>query len=189
MKVLILSGSARADSVNTKLARLAAAHAQALDVEVDLVATDDLRLPLFDLDQEASGGLPTAAKQLKQRFLDAKAIIFASPEYNSSITPLLKNAIDWVSCSEHDDEPALAAYHGKVAGLLAASPGALGGLRGLVHVRSILGNIGVLVVPPQLAVPRAYEAFDGNGQLREARHSKSLKHVVEEVVKVARALA
>lgn len=185
MKLLILSGSARDGSFNTALAQLAAAHARGQGVDVDLVASDDLRLPLFDQDLESREGLPEKAKSLKQRFIAALAIIFACPEYNSSITPLLKNAIDWVSRSESDDEPSLLAYRGKVAGLLAASPGALGGLRGLVHVRSILGNIGVLVVPTQLAVPQAHEAFDEHGQFRDVKKQKSLAAVVDETLRVA----
>lgn len=189
MKLLVLSGSARHDSYNLKLAALAAAHAESRGVEVDLVPADAMRLPIFDQDHEAREGLPPEAKALKDRFLAADALVFACPEYNSSITPLLKNAIDWVSRSESDDEPSLAAYRGKVAGLLSASPGGFGGMRGLVHVRAILGNIGVLVVPTQLSVPKAYEAFDGDGQLTDTGKRKSLASVVDEVIRVTQALA
>lgn len=188
MKLLILPGSARSGSYNAKLAALAAEHARQAGVEVDLVAGDDLRLPIYDGDAEEAEGLPPAAKALKQRFLAAQAVIFASPEYNSSITPLLKNVIDWVSRTESEDEPGLAAYKGKVAGLIAASPGALGGLRGLVTVRSILGNIGVVVVPSQLAVGKAYEAFDDEGKLKDAGQQKALQGVVDAVIRTAKAL-
>jgi NAD(P)H-dependent FMN reductase len=190
MKILIVSGSARRESFNARLARLAAEHARAKGGEVDYATGEELReLPMFDQDQEAREGMPPAARALKQRFLAARALIFACPEYNSSVTPLLKNALDWVSRAESDGEPSLAAYRHKVAGLLAASPGQLGGLRGLVHVRAILGNIGVLVVPTQLAVPQAGEAFDPEGRLRSARQAKSLTGVVDEVMRVAGALA
>jgi NAD(P)H-dependent FMN reductase len=189
MKILIVSGSARRESFNAKLAKLAVEQAKARQVDVDYATGVELRgLPLFDQDQEARDGMPDVVKALKRRFLSADALILACPEYNSSITPLLKNALDWVSRTETDDESALAAYKGKVAGLLAASPGQLGGLRGLVHVRSILGNIGVLVVPTQLAVPRADGAFDGEGHLKDAKQAKSLAGVVDEVIRVARGL-
>ena len=189
MKLLILPGSIRTGSYNAKLAALAADHARQAGVEVDLVTPEDLRpIPLYDGDLEAGTGLPAAVKSLKQRFIAAQAIVLACPEYNSSITPLLKNTLDWVSRAESDDEPSLAAYKGKVAGLVSASPGGFGGLRGLVTVRSILGNIGVLVVPGQFCVPKAYEAFDDSGKLKDAHQQKSLAGVVDEVIRVAKAL-
>jgi len=189
MKILVLSGSARLESFNAKLAELAVAHAVGKGMEVDYATGAQLReLPMFDQDQEAREGMPAVAKALKHRFQQAEAVILACPEYNSSVTPLLKNALDWVSRPETDDEPDLIAYKGKVAGLLSASPGRLGGLRGLVHVRSILGNIGVLVVPTQLAVPQAMEAFDDDGKLIDAKQARSLAKVVDEVIRVATAL-
>jgi NAD(P)H-dependent FMN reductase len=189
MKILIVSGSARRESFNARLAELAVAHAKEKGLEVDYATGAQLReLPIFDQDHESREGMPAVAKALKQRFLNAQALILACPEYNSSVTPLLKNALDWVSRPETDDEPDLIAYKGKVAGLLSASPGQLGGLRGLVHVRSILGNIGVLVVPTQLAVPKAMEAFDEAGNLKDAKQAKSLAKVVDEVIRVAAAL-
>lgn len=189
MKILILSGSARQESFNAKLAELAIAHAKGKGVDVDYATGAQLReLPMFDQDQEAREGMPPVAKGLKHRFQTADAVVLACPEYNSSVTPLLKNALDWVSRPETDEEPDLIAYKGKVAGLLAASPGQLGGLRGLVHVRSILGNIGVIVVPTQLAVPKAMEAFDDQGNLKDAKQAKSLAKVVDEVIRVAAAL-
>ena len=189
MKLLLISGSARRDSLNGKLAAAAAKLAAAEGVQTDLVSPDDLRLPLYDGDLEESEGLPAAVVALKNRFIAADAILFACPEYNSSITPLLKNLIDWVSRAGSDDEAPLAAYKGKVAGLVSASPGAFGGLRGLVTVRSILGNIGVLVVPTQFALGKAHEAFDAEGTLTDDRAKKSLGAVVSEVIRVASGLA
>jgi len=189
MKLLLISGSARRESLNGKLAAAASKLAAAQGVETDLVSPDDLRLPLYDGDLEESEGLPAAVVALKQRFLAADAILFACPEYNSSITPLLKNLIDWVSRAGSSDEAPLAAYKGKVAGLVSASPGAFGGMRGLVTVRSILGNIGVLVVPTQFALGKAHEAFDAEGNLTDDRARKSLESVVSEVIRVAKSLA
>lgn len=189
MKLLLISGSARKESLNAKLVAAAAAIAADQGVEIDLVAPADLRLPLYDGDLEEAEGLPAAVVALKARFVAADAVLFACPEYNSSITPLLKNLIDWVSRAGSDSEAPLAAYKGKVAGLVSASPGALGGMRGLVTVRSILGNIGVLVVPTQFALGKAHEAFDTEGNLSNDSAKKSLGAVVSEVIRVAKALS
>lgn len=189
MKLLILPGSIRKESYNLKLASLAAEHAREAGVEVDLVTPADLApIPLYNGDLEEAEGLPVAVKSLKQRFIAAQAIVLACPEYNSSITPLLKNTLDWVSRAESDDEPSLAAYQGKVAGLVSASPGALGGMRSLVTVRTMLGNIGVVVVPAQASIGKAYEAFDDQGKLKDERQAKSIKGVVDEVIRITKAL-
>lgn len=185
LNVIILPGSARLDSVNRKLAAVAADLVTEAGAEAVLIDPADFPLPLFDQELEDADGLPAAATALKQKFLAAQAIIFVSPEYNSSVTPLMKNFIDWVSRAESDDEPPLAAYKGKVAGLLAASPGALGGLRGLVHLRSILGNIGVLVVPKQFALGGAYGKFDDHGKPSDPSVRDGAKAVVTEVLSVA----
>jgi chromate reductase len=184
-KLLILPGSARRDSFNRKLAGIAARLATDAGAAVDLVDPADFRLPLYDAELEESEGLPANAKALKAKFLAADAILFVSPEYNSSITPLMKNVLDWVSRPETEDEPDLAAYRGKVAGLLSASPGKLGGLRGLVHLRSILSNIGVLVVPKQFSLVAAYDKFGDSGALKSEKDVESVRGVVAELLKVA----
>lgn len=181
-KILAFAGSTRADSYNKKLARLAADAARAAGAEVTFLDLREYPLPLYDGDLEEQEGLPENAKKLKALFRAHDAFIISSPEYNSSISGVLKNTIDWVSRAETDDEPALVAYRGKAAALLAASPGALGGLRGLVTVRSILGNIGVIVLPDQVAVPKAYEAFDDNGGLKDERVAKQVQGVAEGLV-------
>ena len=185
LNVLIFPGSARRESFNRKLAAVAAAQLKEAGAEVDLVDPADFRLPLFDQELEEAGGLPAPAKALKEKFLAADAILFVSPEYNSSITPLMKTASDWVSRTERDDEPSLSAYHGKVAGLLSASPGALGGLRGLVHLRSILSNIGVLVVPKQFALSSAFSKFNDDGTLKDAADLKGVRAVVDQLIATA----
>lgn len=164
--ILAFAGSARRESYNRQLVRVAAEGARAAGARVTLLDLKDYPLPLFDEDLERDEGTPENATKLKQLFLEHDGLLIATPEYNSSITPLLKNTIDWVSRSAEGESP-LAAYQGKVAGLMAASPGGLGGLRGLVHLRSILSNIGVIVLPDQSAIPRAFEAFDEYGQLKD----------------------
>lgn len=111
----------------------------------------------------------------------ASGISDCLPEYNSSITPLLKNAIDWASRSE-PGEPSLVCFKEKIAVLMSASPGGLGGLRGLVHVRSILGNIGVLVLPDQKAISNAHQAFDENGNLKDESQQAAILQLGHKLV-------
>jgi len=181
-KILAFAGSTRSASYNKQLVRFAADAARAAGAEVTLVDLRDYPLPLFDGDLEDQQGLSENAKKLKTLFFEHDALLISSPEYNSSITAVLKNTLDWVSRTENDDEPALAAYHGKTAALLSASPGALGGLRGLVHLRAILGNIGVIVLPDQVAVSKAHEAFDEKGGLKDERTARQVTRVVQSLV-------
>ena len=111
-----------------------------------------------------------------------QGFMISSPEYNSSISGVLKNSIDWASRAETDDEPPLVAFRGKTAALMSASPGALGGLRGLVTLRSVLGNIGIIVLPDQVAIPKAYEAFDDTGKLKEERSAGQVDGVAKGLV-------
>jgi NAD(P)H-dependent FMN reductase len=129
---------------------------------------------LFDHDLEAEQGIPENGKRLKQLFINHDGLLIACPEYNSSITAVLKNAIDWVS-RPVPGEPSLVAFKNKVATLMSASPGALGGLRGLVHVRSILSNIGVIVLPDQIAVAKANEAFNADGSLKDSKQQAGIE--------------
>lgn len=175
-RILALSGSARSESFNTRALRIAAAAAQAAGAEVTIVDPRAYPLPLMDEDLERDEGTPENARRLKQLFLDHAGLLIAAPEYNSSITPLLKNTLDWVS-RPVPGEPRLAAYRGKVAALLSASPGALGGLRGLVHVRAILGNVGVIVLPEQHALAQAHEAFAPDGTLKDPRQQAAIEGV------------
>ena len=133
-------------------------------------------------------GTPEAAERLKEIFRSHDGLVIASPEYNSSITPLLKNTIDWLS-RRAEDEPRLVAFRGKTAALLAASPGALGGLRGLVHLRSILGNIGVLVMPTQVAVPKANTVFAEDGSIADERLRGRLADCLKELAAATDRLA
>jgi len=174
-RILAFGGSLRSDSFNQKLAAVAAAGARTAGAEVTLIALRDYPLPVFDQDSEDADGLPDAAKKLKQLFREHHGLLIASPEYNSSISGALKNAIDWVSRAETDDEPPLVAFTGKTAVLCAASPGALGGLRGLVTVRSILGNLGVTVLPDLVAVSKAHEAFKPDGTLTDEKQAAKVK--------------
>lgn len=182
-KILAFAGSAREGSYNKKLVRVAADVARGAGAEVTVLDFRDLPLPLFDEDVESRDGAPENARRLKTLLIEHHGILIASPEYNSSISPLLKNAIDWASRPAPGETP-LAAFRGKVAALLAASPGALGGLRGLVTVRSILSNIGVIVLPDQVAILKAQEAFDAGGALKDAKQQASVQSLAGGLVGV-----
>ena len=160
--ILAFAGSLRSGSYNKQLVQFAAERARQAGAEVTVIDLRDYRLPIYDADLEQENGIPANAQQLKELFRQHDGLILACPEYNSSITAVLKNTIDWVSRPVDDERP-LACFDGKVALLLAASPGRLGGLRGLVTTRTILSNIKVLVLPDQLAIPQADQAFDEEG--------------------------
>lgn len=174
-RILAFGGSLRRESYNQKLAAVAAAGAREAGADVTLVSLRDYPMPVFDEDLEAESGMPESAKTLKALFAEHDGLIIASPEYNSSVTAALKNAIDWVSRTSTEDEPSLSALSGKSAIILSASPGGLGGIRGLVHLRSILGNIGITMLPDQMAIPKAYEAFAGDGSLSDAKQQGRVK--------------
>lgn len=171
-RILAFAGSVREASFNKKLLAIAVEGARGAGAEVTRIDLRDFPLPIMDEDLEAKDGPPEHARRLKDMFDSHDALLLACPEYNSSITPLLKNAIDWVSRPD-DRRASLACFKGKTAALLATSPGALGGLRGLVHVRAILGNINVLVIPDQLALPRAGDAFADDGSLKDPKQQAS----------------
>ncbi|WP_043531445.1 NADPH-dependent FMN reductase [Litchfieldella xinjiangensis] len=188
-RLICLAGSARRDSLNKRLAKAATEAAQRHDADVSFIDLADFSMPLYDGDLEADGGLPDAAKRLKALFRESDGFLIAAPEYNSSLTPLLKNALDWISRSETPDEPRLVAFRGKVAALCAASAGATGGRRGLVVLRMMLGNIGVHVLPDQVTLPQAGKAFDGEDRLVDESTAQSLEALTAEWVRVSRALA
>ncbi|MGD9723875.1 MAG: NADPH-dependent FMN reductase [Pirellulales bacterium] len=180
-KILAFAGSARRASFNKQLVRIAANGALAAGGEVTLVDFRDYPLPLFDQDDEAERGMPEQALRFKELMLSHQGFLISAPEYNSSITPLLKNAIDWAS-RPVPNEPSLACFTGKVAVLMSASPGALGGLRGLVHVRAILGNIGTLVLPATISIPKAMDAFAEDGSLRDSGKQAAVAQLGAELV-------
>ncbi len=185
-KILAFAGSTRSRSYNAALIKIAAEAAEQAGAEVTLLNLAEFPLPIMDEDLEKSGR-PENVQKLKDIFERHDAFLIACPEYNSSITPLLKNTIDWVSRPDQN-KPPLSAYTGKVCGLMAASPGALGGLRGLVHVRAILGNIGVTVIPQQIAISRAHEAFDESGNLRDEKLAATVSQIAQTVVRYTQQL-
>lgn len=190
IKILAFAGSARIESFNKKLVKIAAAGATEAGAEVTLIDLLDYPMPLFNEDLEANDGLPESVIQFKALLKSHQGFLISCPEYNGSITPLLKNAIDWASRPEPEETPmGLNCFKGKVAALLATSPGALGGMRGLVHVRAILEGIGVLVIPEQKAIPRAYQAFDDQGNLVDEKQVDAVGAIANKLATVTAKLS
>lgn len=187
-KILAFAGSTRVDSFNKKLVKIAAAGAMENGVDVTVIDLRDYTVPLYDGDLEQQQGLPSNARKLKDLMLLHQGFLISSPEYNSSISGVLKNTIDWVSRPVEGEEP-LACFKGRVAGIMSASPGALGGLRGLVHVRAILENISVIVIPDQIAVAKAHEVFNADGTLRDKKQEDQVKKIGANVAKLLVKLA
>ena len=187
-RILAFDGSLRGASWNRLLLRPAMDGARRAGAQVDQLLLREHPMPLLDEDLEREQGMPEAAARFKAALVAHDGFLIACPEYNSSITAPLKNAIDWASRAAPGEKP-LAAFSGKVVALMSTSPGNFGGLRGLVTVRSILGNIGVLVLPDQVAVPRAAEAFDADGRLKDDKQRAALEALGARLADVAGRLA
>lgn len=183
-KLLVFAGSLRENSFNKKLVKIAEAGAHEAGADTTYLDLVSLDLPIFNQDDEDKKGLPLGARKLKDLMLSHDGFLVAAPEYNSSITAALKNAIDWAS-RPVEGEANLACFRGKVVGLMSASPGALGGLRGLVHVRAIFSNIFSLVIPEQVAVSKAHEAFAEDGSLKDAKQQQAVMDIGRNVAKIA----
>lgn len=173
-KILAFAGSARERSYNKMLVRIAEEGARRAGAEVTVADLRDFPIPIYDGDLEERDGIPANVLKFRQMMMAHQGLLIASPEYNSSITPLLKNTIDWVS-RPVGGEHGLAPFRNKAAALLSASPGGFGGLRGLVHLRAILGNIGVIILPDQLAVAKAHEAFQPDGTLTNPKQQAAVE--------------
>ena len=178
-RILAFSGSARRDSLNRKFLAVAVAAAREAGSEVTPLDLNDHVLPLYHGDLEDASGLPENATKLIALITQHDALLVASPEYNSMITPLLKNTIDW--CTRGDDNP----FPGKVAAVISASPGGFGGVRSLVLAQQLLLKLGCHVVPGQCALPHADKAFDAGGKLLDARAEKSVRALMQQLVAVA----
>jgi chromate reductase, NAD(P)H dehydrogenase (quinone) len=179
-RILAFAGSARRESLNRKFLAVAITHAKEAGCEVTLADLNELSLPLFHGDLEDRDGLPANAVKLIGLINSHQGLLVASPEYNSMITPLLKNTIDW--CSRADDNP----FEGKTAAVISASPGALGGVRSLAMAQALLLKMGCHVVPGQCFLANAGKAFDGHGNLIDAQ---ALKHVKTLMGRLAKAVA
>ncbi|CAD6524031.1 NADPH-dependent FMN reductase [metagenome] len=175
-KILAFAGSTRTDSFNKKLIKVAASGAKEVGADVTVIDLRDFPMPLYDEDLEKKEGLPSNTVKLKKIMVSHQGFLISSPEYNSSISGVLKNTIDWTSRQGNDESP-MSCFKDKVAGIMSASPGRLGGLRGLVHVRAILENMGVLVIPSQVAISQAHEAFNLDGSMKDQKQEQQVKKI------------
>ncbi|HET6457779.1 MAG TPA: NAD(P)H-dependent oxidoreductase [Nitrosopumilaceae archaeon] len=182
-KILAFAGSTRTDSYNKKLVKISSTGATDAGADVTIIDLRDFPMPIYDGDLEQKDGIPSNACNLKDIMLAHQGFLISSPEYNSSISAVFKNAIDWTSRQSEGEIP-LACFKNKVAGIMSASPGMLGGLRGLVHVRSILGNIGVIVMPDQMTLAKAHEAFNEDGTLKDKKQEDQVKKIGANVAKM-----
>lgn len=185
--ILVFAGSAREGSYNKKLARVAAAAVDACGGKAVYIDLRDMPMPLFDEDLEARDGEHPNAKRFKDYLKVCDGFIIASPENNSTYSALLKNAIDWAS-RRRPGEARFACFAGKYAAIMSASPGQLGGLRGLLNLRALLANIQVTVLPDQLAVSGADKAFDDNGSLRDQSQAEAVQAIAARLVSLISAL-
>ena len=182
-KILAFAGSTRTSSYNKMLVGNAAKIAQEHGANVTTIDLRDYPLPLYDGDLETESGVPENALAIRKMMVARDGILLSCPEYNSSISAVLKNTIDWIS-RPVPNEPSLAAFTGKTAALLATSPGSLGGLRGLVAVRSLLSNVGMIVIPKQYALGNAGKSFDENNILTNESALAGVTGVVEQLIHV-----
>ena len=182
-KVLVFAASTRTGSLNRKLAGLAALELRQAGLDVTLADLAGFPMPLYDGDTEAAQGLPENARRFKELVRGHDALVIASPEYNGSFSALLKNTIDWIS-RPASGEPMLAVFRGKPAAILSTSPGPGAGNRGLKHLRELLQMIGMNVIDAQVAVPKAFAAFDTEGQLVRAEDRAALQLLADQLAHV-----
>jgi NAD(P)H-dependent FMN reductase len=186
-KILVIPGSTRTGSHNVRLAALAAKELTLLDAEVTRISLADYPLPIYEADLDARAGQPAEAVQLKQMIQAHHGIFITSPEYSASITPMLKNALDWVSRVRERGDPTYAAFKNRVFAIASASPGLAGGLRSLMALRQVLElGCGALVLPEQVAVPSAEFAFDDKDELLETRLGNLLRAELRRLVEMTR---
>lgn len=176
VRILAVAGSLREGSYNKQLLAAGVAALVAAGAEVDVLDLREMPMPLYDGDLEDAQGLPPGAVAFKARLAAADGFLIASPEYNHSIPGTFKNALDWASRGEHNP------FEGKVAALMAASTGSFGGLRMLPHLRQVLTALGVWLLPGQVTLPKAHEAFGAAGGLKADYHAKQVDALARELV-------
>lgn len=188
-RLLFFAGSDREKSFNKRLAKLGAEIADANGIAATFVDLGDYPMPIYNGDIETREGPPPNAHKLKALMSIHNGIFIASPEYNASIAPLLKNTLDWVSRVRGEGEQPLQVYKTRVFAIGSASPGGMGGLRGLSQLRLVLEvGVGALVLPDQFAVPRASEAFEDNGHLKNKDSQEQFKLLIQKLARAAHVL-
>jgi NAD(P)H-dependent FMN reductase len=185
LKILVIPGSLRSGSHNVRLAAAAMAEFVQADVEVTRISLGDFPLPIYDGDLEASSGVPKHAIDLKRMIGVHHGVLLVSPEYNSAPPPLLKNAIDWVTRVRERDEPPGHVLRGRPFALASASTGRFGGARSLMMLRLILSGCRATVIPTQLSLSFADQAYDDRDRLKHSADSDMLHAMVWQLIDVA----
>ncbi len=187
IKILAFSGSLRRDSYNKQLVEIASEGARKIGVEVTIIELRDFPMPFYDGDLQAFEGFPKGAGEFRQLMMEHHGFLIASPEYNMSMTAVLKNAIDWASRAASGESPQLA-FRGKVAALMTTSTGYFGGIRGLSHLRLVLESCGTMVLPEQIAVPKASAAFSSEGRLSDGKQHDAVEKLGADVANLLKKL-
>lgn len=186
-KILVFAGSIRSGSLSTKLAALAAKELALADAEVTRVSLADYPMPIYNGDLEKEKGIPDNATKLAKLIAAHQGVFIATPEYNNSIPPLLKNTIDWISRVESADDTN---YRNKVFGIGSTSDGVIGGARALIDLRKVVqAGLGAILIPTKIEVGRAADAFDESGELTVEPVSKLLKRLCRHLVDLSARLA
>ncbi|MEM9103525.1 MAG: NAD(P)H-dependent oxidoreductase [Pseudomonadota bacterium] len=183
VKILAFAGSLRENSFNKQLVKIAAVGAETAGASVTFIHLKDYPLPFMDEDLEAEQGIPENAKVLKSLLKSHHGFLIASPEYNGSFSGVLKNAIDWCSRQE-EGESVLECFKNKHTAIMSASPGALGGIRGLPMLRNVLSGIGCHVLPTQIAIGKAGEAFNSDHLLNRPQQQANVEKLGKELVEI-----
>lgn len=187
--LLFFAGSARDGSFNKKLARLGATIANTNGIKATCVDLGDYPMPLYDGDLEAKDGIPDNARKLEAVMRLHHGVMVVAPEYNASITPLLKNTFDWISRLRYEHQGEQTVFETRVFALAGASPGGTGAMRGLFTVRHVLEyGLGAIVLPDQFLLPKAGGAFDDDGHLSDKDGQERFKGLIQKLARAAHVL-
>ncbi|MEW6766675.1 MAG: NAD(P)H-dependent oxidoreductase [Pseudomonadota bacterium] len=186
LKILVIPGSLRTGSLNAKLAAAVVKELALHDVDVTLISLGDYPLPIYDGDLEAKSGVPKIAVDLKRMIGSHHGVFIVTPEYNSSVPPLVKNTIDWVTRVRERNETLGQVFRERAFALGAASDGKFGGIRVLMALRQILAlGTGATVIPTQMGLSYADKAFDDMGALKHENDANLLKATVRQLIAVS----
>ena len=189
VKFLAFAASTRREAFSRRVLSILVSGAREAGAEVLVADLADYSMPLYQGDDEAEHGMPAGAIALLELFAGCQGLLLVTPEYNGFFPPLLKNTLDWMSRPDPTGQPGLRHFKGKVAGICSSSPGPAGGMRSLMATRQYLGNLGLLVIPEQISVGSAGQAFDEESQLKDARQHEGVKNVGRRATEIALRLA
>jgi chromate reductase, NAD(P)H dehydrogenase (quinone) len=188
-RILVFAGSVRAGAYSGRTADVAMKELALQGADVTRISLGDYPLPIMDEDLEKAEGVPDNALKLARLFASHDGILIATPEYNGSMPPLLKNAIDWISRVRHDGDRVLRPLPGRVVAICSSSNGHFAGIRSAAHLRAVLAHIQMEVIAPQCSVPNGADAFDDDGAFREERLRKSMTRLCATLIERAEMLS